>query len=146
MMKTYIAIILTLFITLSGHNSYGNSNTPEKFVKDFYTWYIKELTSTGTQNPLLDDAIYKYIDKCIVRKLRINLERNSVDIDYFTFSQDYFDTWIKTFKTYGTMKINESTFVVPVSLYGDIENSPVLLVFLKEENRTLHIIKVRKIN
>jgi hypothetical protein len=130
-------------VAFSFQNGYCQDNTPENFVKDFYIWYLDKYIKHEKQ--LNDDAIYKYVDLSLIKKLKIDKKRIVMDFDYFITGQDYLDE-IKI-EVYNAIKINDATLVVPVNLWNDIkinpEHLPTVLVFLEKENEKFRIIKVR---
>ena len=141
----YYGIILSLMLVFfSEHIGFCENYTPENFVKEFYIWYTK---NWNNHYLIYDNTLYKYVDKCIVKKLQINRKKNLPGYDYFTASQDNFETWPETLKVYDAITINESLFAIPVDLAPDAPNESIaLLVFLEKENEKFHIIKVKNID
>jgi hypothetical protein len=142
-MKRYIQVLLLIVAVGSSGVSHGKTN-PEKFVHDFYVWYMKEFF-IEQKNPVLNDKIYTYISKCTVERCRIAFDRQEWDSDYFVSAQDYDEEWIKNIKAYDAIPINASTLIVPVDISGAEASYPGLLVFLKQDRDTFRIIKVEKL-
>jgi hypothetical protein len=141
-MKHFLVIAI-LIIVFSGHDAYCKNDTPENVVKNFYIWYLNELAKESKLPVPYNDAIYQYVDKCLIKKVCLSYKIGIVDADYFTDSQDSIEDYRKTIKIYDAIKINEKIFVVPVNLAPQIIKSAHLLVFLEKENEKFRIIKVR---
>jgi hypothetical protein len=80
-----MVILFSLFFVQ--HGFAGQS--PEQFVKEFYSWYLK--SDTESTVPERNPDIYKYVAKATADRLRDDLQRGALPRDegYFTKVQDY---------------------------------------------------------
>lgn len=145
-MKKRCLFLICLALLLFSLPVHGRGQTPEEFVREFYLWYGAGYLSDDTSY-LFGETIYKYVAPCTVERLRIDMERGTIDYDYFLSGQDFWQELLDNLKVYDHIRVNDTISIVPVG-FGDGNNyrgEPHLLVFVKEEKGRLFIIKVADI-
>jgi hypothetical protein len=137
----YILITLLIFCGNSYAAEYGTS---ENFVYDFYMWYGNELLQDKRDYPLYNDAIYIYVNKCTVDRLRIDRRRRFVDSDYFIKANDFWRKLLEDIVIKDAITISDTIIIVPVVFNaGDKKN--IIFVFIENKNSSLSIIKVESV-
>lgn len=115
--------------------------TPEASVTAFYTWYFKR---DEKGYPLLDNAIFRYMSKGTVDRLRYEYRHHSLPDghDYFTKVQDYDEKdWAAHIAPRQAIMFDDVA-LVPVTL-GEGEDSIKLnLVFLRKVDGVWKITKI----
>lgn len=145
-MKKYVYLLMLVFMCgcASGHaNVCKFSDSPGKFVYDFYQWYMREAILLGNE-PLKNGEIYRYVYADTVHRNLVELDRGNYWEDYFLGSQDPNEEWLETIHVYTAVAINDTVVVVPVNFAGDKPEYTSRLVFLGKENGELRIIKVER--
>jgi len=139
---SFIAFMISIFFA-GGSPAYCAEQTPEEFVKEFYTWYIaKTLESNG--NPEESDEIYNYVHPCTINKLKVENEKGIRDFEYFVTSQD-FDPASDAVPVVGkSVKISETVSIVPAGYKDSVfpKGEPYFIVFVEKQKGRLRIIKV----
>lgn len=84
-----IRLALVLLCSLCFAQQSYAEQSPEQFVKEFYSWYLK--ADTENKMPEQSPDIYKYVAKATADRLRDDLRRGTLPRDegYFTKVQDY---------------------------------------------------------
>ena len=136
-----IFIILTsaciVYPAKAGHTQ--GAGTPEQLVHDFYVWYFKVYDAIGL--PARNGEMYKYVAKETVDYAKTYDE----EIDYFTQSGGFHSPWKNLQIIVGNpIAMENKTFVVPVTFDFSWGNWHIV-VFVKEENNALYIVKVTDI-
>ena len=143
--KNYIFLILSFFLFICITDVKAAStieNSPDVVAKDFYTWYLKELSQDHFKE-LEPTKLSKYVAKGLIKEIEIKENSaDGIDEDYFTKAQDYLDEWVTNIAVSDT-KIQKNTASAKVTL-GVSDISQLSLSFIKEKNEW-KIRKVRKI-
>ncbi len=145
-MKKYVCLLMLVLMCgcASGHATVRKfSDSPEKFVYDFYQWYMREAILLGNE-PLKNGEIYRYVYADTVHRNLVELDRGNYWSDYFLDSQDSNEEWLETIHVYKAIAINDSVMVVPVNFAGNKPECTSLLVFLGKVAGELRIIKVER--
>ena len=140
MKKICMIPLFVLSVLLYTHPAYSKNSPAEECVKDFYTWYIIE--SEKMNDPLYDPAIYKYVDHCTVNNIRIFYERDYIDVNYVTKSQDLWIEWIDDMVIHKEVKLTETVSIVPVSFKYTDDISHNIIAFVRNENGKYYITKL----
>lgn len=115
--------------------------TPEASVRAFYTWYFKR---DEKGYPLLDNALYQYMSKGTVDRLRYEYHHNNLPDghDYFTKVQDYDDKdWSANIAPQPAIMFGDVA-LVPVTLGKAKDSVKLNLVFLRKEGSAWKITKI----
>lgn len=139
-MKVRFIISICLALLLSGLPAHARGQAPEALVREFYLWY-GSYHLTERPSPVHSETMYDYVYPCTVKKHRIDRERGVFDYDYFLGGQDFWQELLDSLQVYDHIKVNDDTSIVPIG-FG---TEPTKLVFVKEENDRLYIIKVEDI-
>lgn len=137
-MRIFLIALCMLFL-FSSH-SYASQSNEDKLVKEFYVWYIKKCING--ENPIHGDDIYKYVSPCTINNIRIGYLKCFWDADYFTKSQDIWDSWLTGLVVHPATKINDNVSIVPVSFRWNGELYHHLIVFVQNDNGVSRITKV----
>jgi len=128
-------LLVTAFFT---GLSYGGSQSPEQFVREFYQWYFK----ADAKKPAdFNDEIFTYISHKTVEYMR-KKEGNEY---YVTKANSWTHEWSEVKTVIGTAsKIPDEIFVVPVTFLLKMRKSHVV-VFVANEKGMMRIIKITDI-
>lgn len=133
--------ILALCALVFSHIAFasGAQDAPEARASAFYTWYIK--TGSKPTFPLLDNAIFEYVAKDTVNRLRSDYRHNKLpDADYFLKVQDEDEQdWLNHIATHPVVMLGDVT-VVPVTFGSKDQVS--ILVFMRKVGGAWKITKV----
>jgi hypothetical protein len=144
-MKKYILYVT--FILLFNTEAYCKSITPENFVRDFYIWYCNALLNHKIQiDPVFDEKIFDYVNKCTVNRLRINSKRGFVGEDYFIKSNDFWQELIDDMAVLNAISIDSDVSIVPVVFKVTKNTTHSIIVFIAKKNNSYTIIKVEDTN
>ena len=144
-MKKICMIALFVFaVILYTHPAYPKNSSAEECVKNFYTWYITEDLKQDApfRDPLDNPDIYKYVDHCTVNNIRIFYERDYIDVNYFTKSQDLWKEWLDDLVIHKEIKLTETVSIVPVSFKYTDDVSHNIIAFVRNENGNFYITKL----
>ena len=140
-MKIFFYNLIAFFFLINISFAHGAESSPGELVKEFYQWYLPYESDSNT--PIRDSVIYKYVSRCTVKRLRIDLERGTLPggVDYFTKVHDYdVDDWVENITIHENIKMNEYSYVVPVTL--GLKNKKDIIVFVSYEDNSLYITKI----
>ena len=115
----------------------------ESFVRDFYTWYIKESLILSNE-PVFDHKILKYVCKCTAKRVQFDYNRgvSADDSDYYMRRQDFGKEELENLMVGKSIAVNESLSLVPVSMGYQKGYNPYLVVYVEKTNGRMCISKV----
>lgn len=135
------ALALAVITSIFCHsNAFAQAHDATSDVKAFYSWYIGK--QSGAAFPLLDKAIYGYVSKQTVDRLRTAYRHNRLPggSDYFTKVQDYDERdWLSNIVATNPVSLGDVT-IVPVT-FGSKDKINVI-VFLRKQGDAWKIVKV----
>ena len=124
----------------AGAESGSVQTEPQALVGEFYTWYVA--TSAASPNlPILDDAIYKFVYPCTVKRCRIDLKKGIVSADYFLQSNDFDPEFYADATPHEPIQLGPEVCMVPLGFRGT-HGEPILIVFVQNDDGELRISKV----
>ncbi len=83
-----------------------------------------------------------YVDHCTVNNIRIFYERDYIDVNYVTKSQDLWIEWIDDMVIHKEVKLTETVSIVPVSFKYTDDISHNIIAFVRNENGKYYITKL----
>ncbi|QIM43074.1 DUF3828 domain-containing protein [Leclercia adecarboxylata] len=99
LLKTLLIVLAFLFTSFSVNSAEIECASPQERVTQFYKWYLNEIKSE--RYPLTihfkddKDKLKNWLSEDFLKKIQEPESRNEIDYDYFTFSQDFFEPWLK---------------------------------------------------
>ncbi len=140
MKKTLITLLFVFMLSSPSGVAYCAEISAEQHVHNFYQWYI---TVASTQSPPLgDDAVYQYVNHCVVQNIKIFYARSYFDADYFTNSQDIWKGMLDVLVIHEATKVDETTSIVPISFKWAEDIQQHMVVFVQNEQGNWRITKV----
>ncbi|MCH5145692.1 DUF3828 domain-containing protein [Desulfovibrio sp. UIB00] len=115
----------------------------EFFVRDFYTWYMKQSLATDDR-PVFDDTIFKYVCKCTAKRVRLDYKRVVGDSDYYIKGQDFGKELLDNLMVGKSIDVDDSLSLVPVSILFRKEYAPDIVVYVEKTNGRMCISKVER--
>ena len=140
MKKICMIPLFVLAVLLYTHPAYSKNSPAEECVKNFYIWCITE--SEKLNDTLYDPDVCKYVDHCTVNNIRIFYERDYIDVNYVTKSQDLWIEWIDDMVIHKEVKLTETVSIVPVSFKYTDDISHNIIAFVRNENGKYYITKL----
>jgi Protein of unknown function (DUF3828) len=141
----FVAFAATCFMPSSHAEQTGGAtaDAPDVVAKDFYGWYLKELSKD--RDPLTDSAaaMKAYVSGKTLQKIRRMIKSpQGMEADYLIQAQDYMDEWLQPPKSQ-TKKISNTMAELIITLGEHTESKYQLsVVMLKEDGRW----KISKVN
>lgn len=139
-----ITTLALLFVLLSTGNAQCSASTPQEHVRNFYMWYGEKYLSSKTL-PEESDEILKFVNPCTIKRLRIDLDRASLEVDYFYRTQDAEREVLDGLIVHDAIAVNDHQYVVPVTIHFGERTKPHLLVFVEKEKGAYTILKVEAV-
>jgi hypothetical protein len=133
-----IAFATTAFMpsAQAEQTSVATADAPDVVAKNFYRWYLKELSKN--RDPLTDSAaaMKTYVSGKTLQKLRRMINSpDGMEADYFIQTQDYMDEWLQPPKSQ-IKRISDTHSELTITLGEHTKNKYQLSVaMLKEESR-----------
>lgn len=144
MKKMFLVCILLVASLFQASHQFVQAQDVKSFVRNFYKWYIKQsLPLHG--DPVFDDAIFKYVCRDTVKRVRIDYERAVGDADYYLKGQDVDEKLLENLIVDKSIAVNNSLNLVSVSRSFRKEYVPSVVVYVEKTNGGMCISKVERI-
>lgn len=136
-MHRFLFFCACLVCSLLATTSTLSAQSPDTFVKEFYTWYFKQ----NNHGPVTEQTpgLSRYISNDVLTHLQSN-HRNS---SYFTQVNDWHPHWVSpTITALPAIAMMNDIFCVPVTFTLSSAEKRHVVVFVKHSAKTTKIIKV----
>ena len=144
MKKIFLVCMLLLASLFQASPQFAQAQDVKSFVRNFYSWYIKQsLPLHG--NPVFDDAIFKYVCRDTVKRVRLDYERAVGDVDYYFKGQDVDEKLLENLIVDKSIVVNNNLSLVSMSTSFRKEYVPSVVVYVETRKDGMCISKVEEI-
>jgi hypothetical protein len=133
MNKLILSVVIGIFFGLTISAQTVNA-TPETTIKNFYSWYVKQLVND--KFPLTDQPtkLKQFITVRCYKENKKDYDNDRFDADYFISAQDFDEKWATNIKI-SNVRINGGRATANVVLDGEGDfDSKLKLKLIKEKS------------
>lgn len=94
MKKVVLLLLISLFCCFSAMAQ----STPETTIKNFYAWYVKEISKNKFPLTEQPTKLKTFITARCYNENKRTYDRNEFDADYFIAAQDFDESWATNIK------------------------------------------------
>ena len=136
-----LALSFSVLLSCCARRAYHTVTPQEQLVLNFYNWYCKELTLD--HDPILDDAILKYVDKRTIDILRMQRKTEEViDHDYFIQGNDFWLELCDGLTAHDLVIVDEKMSTVFVTFRVSKDKNYTIIVVVEKKDDAFYIKKV----
>ena len=144
MKKIFLVCMLLVASLFQASPQFVHAQDVKSFVRNFYKWYLRESLSVR-KHPVFDDAIFKYVCRDTVKRVRLDYERAVGDVDYYFKGQDVDEKLLENLIVDKSIVVNNNLSLVSMSTSFRKEYVPSVVVYVETRKDGMCISKVEEI-